>query len=95
MWCLIVSIPDLCPLTLFVCYCYNPQGGGGGGTLIFSYIRRLGPFFLVQNFEFQYFLGFQKNKYFFGSDDFVDIFYGHRKIGLYLGVISMHFRVFS
>ena len=32
--------------------------GGGGGTLIFSYIRRLGPFFGVQNFEFQYFLGF-------------------------------------
>ena len=29
-----------------------------GGTLIFSYIRRLGPFFGVQNFEFQYFLGF-------------------------------------
>ena len=28
-----------------------------GGTLIFSYIRRLGPFFFVQNFEFQYFLG--------------------------------------
>ena len=33
-------------------------GGGGGGTLIFSYIRRLGPFFGVQNSEFQYFLGF-------------------------------------
>ena len=33
------------------------QGRGGGGTLIFSYIRRLGSFFRVQNFEFQYFLG--------------------------------------
>ena len=32
-----------------VCVCV-----GGGGTLIFSYIRRLGSFFLVQNFEFQY-----------------------------------------
>ena len=32
-----------------------------GGTLIFSYIRRLGPFFfLVQNFEFRYFLGFSE-----------------------------------
>ena len=31
------------------------QGGGGGGTLIFSYIRRLGPFFGVQNFEFRFF----------------------------------------
>ena len=26
---------------------------------------------------------------------FVDIFWGHHKIGLYLGVISIHFRVFS
>ena len=35
------------------------QGGGvGGGTLIFSYIRRLGSLFWVQNFEFQYFFGF-------------------------------------
>ena len=25
----------------------------------------------------------------------MDIFGGHHKIGLYLGVISMHFRVFS
>ena len=41
-------------------------GGGGGGSLIFSHIRRLGPFFGVQNSEFQYFLGFQKNEYFFG-----------------------------
>ena len=32
----------------------------GGGTLIFSYIRRLGSFFGVQNFEFQYFLGFSE-----------------------------------
>ena len=36
----------------------GPGGGGKGegGTLIFSYIRRLGPFFFVQNFELQYFL---------------------------------------
>ena len=38
---------------------YNPRGGGGG-TLIFSYIRRLGPFFGVQNFEFRYFFGFSE-----------------------------------
>ena len=37
------------------------MGGGGGGTLIFSYIRRLGLFFGVQNFEFQYFWGFSEN----------------------------------
>ena len=34
--------------------------GGGGGTLIFSHIRRLCPFFGVQNSEFQYFLGFSE-----------------------------------
>ena len=32
--------------------------GGGGGTLIFSYIRRLGSFFGVQNCEFKYYWGF-------------------------------------
>ena len=29
------------------------------------------------------------------TEDFVDIFWGHHKIGLYLEVISLHFRVFS
>ena len=52
-------------------------GGGGGGTLIFLYIRRLGPFFGCQIFEFQYFLGFsKKNEYFFEYESFVDIFGG-------------------
>ena len=47
-----------------------------GGTLIFSYIRMLGSFFGVQNFEFQFFWGgFQKNGYFFGYEDFVEIFW--------------------
>ena len=50
-------------------------GGGGGGTQIFSCIRSLGLFFGAQKFEFRYFLGFQKNKYFLGYDDFVDIFF--------------------
>ena len=39
----------------------HPVGGGGGGcALIFLYIRRLGPFFGVQNFDFQYIFGFCK-----------------------------------
>ena len=54
----------------------TPGGGGGGGTLIFSYIRRLGPFFLFKILNFDIFLGFQKNKYFFGYENFVDIFLG-------------------
>ena len=37
-----------------------------GGTLIFPYIRGLGPFFGVQNVEFQYFWDFQKKIYFLG-----------------------------
>ena len=59
------------------------------GTLIFSYTRRLGSVFGVQNFEFQYFWGFQKNEYFWGYEDSVNIFWGHHKIGLYFGVISI------
>ena len=46
-----------------------------GGILTFLYICRLGLFFWVQNFEFQYFLGFQK-KIVLGYEDFVDIFWG-------------------
>ena len=45
----------------------DPRGGGGGGTLIFSYIGRLGQFFWVPNFEFQYFfLVFRKMNIFWG-----------------------------
>ena len=47
---------------------------GPGGTLKFLYIRRLGLFLGVQNFELQYFLGFSKNKYFLGYKEYVDIF---------------------
>ena len=73
------------------CLTYTP--GGVGVTLIFSYIRRLGSFFWVQNFEFQYFWGFQK--IFLGMKILWIFFGGHHKIGLYLGVSSMHFRVDS
>ena len=46
-----------------------PRGGGGGGVR-------------VQNSEFQYFGGFEKSVYFWGYEYFVDIFWGHHKIGL-------------
>ena len=53
-----------------------------GGTLIFTYIRRLGSLFWVQNFEYQdIFFGFQKNEYFGGYKDFVDIFGVITKLG--------------
>ena len=45
----------------------SSQGGGGGGTLICSYIHRLGSFFGVQNFEFQYFGGFSEKYFFLGG----------------------------
>ena len=55
----------------------EPQGGGGrGGTLIFSHIRRLGPFFWVQNSEFQYFLGFSEKLIFLGGMKILWIFFG-------------------
>ena len=55
--------------------------GGGWGTLIFSYIRRLRTFWGVQIFEFQYFWGAEK-LIILMYEDFVDILWGHRKIGL-------------
>ena len=73
-------------------------GGGGGGILIVSYIHKLESFFGVQNLEFQYFRGVPENIYiFWGYEDFVDIFWGSSQIWtiIYLGVISMHFRIFS
>ena len=52
------------------------QGGSGDvGTMIFSYICRLGPFSGVQNFEFQYYLGFSEKLIFLGYEDYVDMFW--------------------
>ena len=48
----ILHLRSVCPADL---------GGGGGGTLIFSYVRLPELLFRVQNFEFLYFEGFSKN----------------------------------
>ena len=48
---------------------------GGGGTLIFSYTRRLRPFLGVQKFNFSMFWGFQRNEY-FGGMTILWIFWG-------------------
>ena len=53
-----------------------------GGTLIFSYIRRLGPFFGVQNFEFQYFWVFSYNIYSVGGGGMKS------SVSIYFGVIT-------
>ena len=47
-------------------YSISGRGGGGGGGWLW-------PFLGVQNLEFQYFGLFQKNEYFLGYEDFVDI----------------------
>ena len=67
----------------------------GGCTLIFLYIHRLGSFFGVQNFESHYFWGFSEKMNIFGMKILWIFVWGHHKIGLYLGGISMYFRVFS
>ena len=61
-----------------------PRGGGGGGTLIFSHIRRLGPFFFgFKILNFNIFWGFEKNEHFLGGIKILWIyFWGHHKIGL-------------
>ena len=48
-------------------------------------------FFGAQNFEFQYFWGFQKNEYFLGYEECVDIFWGSSQS---LTVFRGHFYAF-
>ena len=65
--------------------------GGGGGYSDVLYTRRLESLFGGSKFRMSIFLGvFRKINIFWG----MKILWMH-KIGLYLGVISMHFRVFS
>ena len=73
--------------------CLIAQGGRGDSDIL--YIRRLGSFFGFKILNFNIFFVYLEKSIIFGYGDFVDIFWRHHKIGLYLGVISMHFRVFS
>ena len=56
----------LTTIKLLLCFVFFTRfpggGGGGGGTLIFSHIRRLGPFFGFKILNFNIFGGFQKNE---------------------------------
>ena len=79
----------------FVLYC--PGGGGGGVLWYFHVYIGSGHFLGVQNFDF-IILGVFRKKIFLGVQRFCGYFWGgggHHKIGLYLGAISIHFRVFS
>ena len=55
---------------------FSVMSGHQGGSLIFSYIRRLGLFLGFKILNFNIFGGFQQNEYFLGYEDFVDIFLG-------------------
>ena len=70
--------------------------GGGGGTRIFSYIGMLGSKlgFKILNLNIVWGV-FRKMNIFCGMKSLWRFFEGHHKFGLYLGVISMHFKVFS
>ena len=55
----------------------DPGGGGGGGySDIFYTSVGSGHFWGFKILNFNIFLGFQKNKYYFGYEDFVEIFLG-------------------
>ena len=51
---------EFIPLKLFSAMQLQGVATPGGGTLVFSYIRRLGSFLGVKNLEIQYFLGFSE-----------------------------------
>ena len=53
---------------------FNPKGGGG--TLIFSNIRKPGSFFGGSKFRISIFFEFSENEYFWGYEDFMDNFLG-------------------
>ena len=60
---------------------FNPKGGGG--TLIFSNIRKPGSFFGGSKFRISIFFGFSEN-IFGGMKILWIIFWGHHKIGLHV-----------
>ena len=80
------NVEKNCPsFIIMLVYSQGGAGGWGGGTLIFSHIRRLGPFFWVQNSEFQYFWGFSEKLLFLGGMKILWIFFwGHQFSSCYI-----------
>ena len=75
---------------IFFCM-VEPQGGG---TLIFSHIRRLGLFFLFKILNFNIFGVFRKMNIFLDMKILRIFFGGSSQNWASFRVISMHFRVF-
>ena len=72
-----------------------PRGGGGYTDIFIQVIRRLASFSWVSKFLISTFSGVFREMNIFGGMKILWIFFGgHHKIGLYLGGIKMHFRVF-
>ena len=69
------------------------QGWGGVLWYFHAYVGSV-HFLGFKILNFNIFWGFQKNEYFWGYEDFVDIFLGSSQNWASLRVISMHFRVF-
>ena len=70
------------------------EAQGGGVLLYFHTYVGSGHFLGFKILNFNIFGGFQKNKYFLGYEDLVDIFGGHHRIGLYSEVIYVQYKVF-
>ena len=64
--------------------CMGGGDGGGGYSDIFIHTYGLDCFF-IQSFEIQYFWGVQKNTWFWGYEEVVDILGDHYIIGLIWG----------
>ena len=65
---------------------FFPGGGWGGGGWVLLYFHAYvgsGYYWGFKILNFNIFGGFQKTEYFWGYEDFVDIFWGQYKIGLY------------
>ena len=75
--------------------CAHTPRGTGGGTLIFSHKRRFGSFWGFEILNFIILGGFRKITIFGGMKILWIFLGGHHKIGIYLGVNSIHFMVFS
>ena len=76
----------------------DPEGLKAPGGVLWNFHTYvgLGYFLGFKILNFNIFGDFKKKLVFFGVWRFCGYFIGgHHKIGLYLGVISMHFRVFS